>query len=426
MKTINKKTLLPALLFFMTGICCFLIPEKFSDAFVLGAGVISFLSCLPFLIHGIKWKRSMDLIGAAACLIFSLVCFFNFHTGYYLIAGVYGFYLLAIGIVFLIQWYLEHFKASLGVLGFLYFITGAFILIFNKEDFKIVQYVIGAYCFLQAFQLIEEYYCFTNPYDVRYFSFRHWACLPAFVVGVLPSFVISYLQDRRLKKEPTHFDGVKNDKPVNLRIWVHTGTYSFRLYGHMTFSRDDLMYSYGDYDVAQEKLFKTIGPGIFFNVNSEVYINNCCIVEQCPVFEYGIHLTKEQEEKFVKMAQEIHKNTIPWMCPMEEAIVKNGEAQFKNFESDYASRLWYRTDAKFRKYTKGPWAWYTLLGNNCSNFAAAKLNEIGLNLPVSIGIVSPGEFFDVLETAYRDPNSNVISRSWHSAVIPSTLFPTGD
>lgn len=92
----------------------------------------------------------------------------------------------------------------------------------------------------------------------------------------------------------------------------------------------------------------------------------------------------------------------------------------------YANRLWFRTGCRFRMYTRGPWKWYALLGNNCSNFAAAKLNEIGLHLPVSHGVVSPGEFYEVMETLFDDPDSCVITRSYHTVDIPASLFDVPD
>lgn len=335
-------------------------------------------------------------------------------------------YLLAIGLVFLIQAILDRFSGSRLWIGLGYLLAGGLLLVFRHDDPRFVMEIIGAYLLLQAWQNLEELFCFSNPYDAKYWSMRHWMALPAFFIGIFPSFVIGRIQDEGMKHRAVDFDGRKNDSEVNLRIWIHTGTYGPRLYGHMTFSRNNVMYSYGDYDVPAEKLFGTIGPGIFFTVNAEIYANNCCIVEHSPLFEYGLHLTDAQLQAFDRMSGGIFAQTVPWVCPMEAAHEAGWPVSLQTCGKMYANRLWFRTGCRFRMYTRGPWKWYALLGNNCSNFAAAKLNEIGLHLPVSHGVVSPGEFYEVMETLFDDPDSCVITRSYHTVDIPASLFDVPD
>lgn len=298
--------------------------------------------------------------------------------------------------------------------------------VFSSYRLATISHMLALYFFIQACQMGLELYFFSSPYNARYYSFRDWIMLPAWFVSVFPSFVMGHLVEKKMHDENTHFDAKKSEDKPDLIAWIHTGEYGTTLYGHMTFSRDSIMYSYGDYDVAKMKWFKTMGPGIFFSVNDQIYANNCCIVEHCPLFAYGIKLTDEQKQKFEAMKDSILSQTIRWHCPMQEAYFKTGHASLADFEKDYASRLWDRTCAIFRMYTKGQWAWYSLLGNNCSNYSSAMLNEIGLHIPVSKGIVSPGEFFEYFEQAYQDPDSCVISKSWHSAKVPSTLFDTID
>lgn len=418
--------LLPCLLYLIAGLACLFVPARFADGFLVVMGLVSLASAVPFAVHAVQWKRSLDALAALLTLALGILCLCFRSRGADLIAMIYSLYLAAIGVVFLIQAVLDHFPASKTWIGLAYLGVGLWLLFFHRQDARFVMFVIGAWLLLQAWQNAEELFFFSSPYDARYWSFRHWAALPAFIVGILPSFIIGYIQDRKLRGEPVDFDARKNDQEVNLRIWIHTGTYGPRLYGHMTFSRDDLMYSYGDYDVPAEKLFGTIGPGIFFTVNAEVYANNCCIVEHSPLFEYGLHITPEQEQKFDQMSADIFRNTVPWLCPMEQAMDQGKPVTLPEYESMYANRLWYRTACKFRKYDQGPWKWYALLGDNCSNFAAAKLNEIGLDLPISHGVVSPGEFYEVLETAFEDPDSCVITRSYHTAKVPASLFRVPD
>ena len=427
MKTIQKVQWLTAALFGVLGLIAILAPQSSAFLLIRTLGWLGAFSGFFFLVDAVRKKRSLDGVGGLLCLLFFVWVLVGWNHDDSILQVLFCVYYAIIAIVFLIQAFLDgkervqDWKAetALGLLYAALSASGAFGLAY-------IQNLFGLYLWLQALQLVLELYFFRHPYNVRYAALRPWMCLPAWIVGVLPSFVIGFLVTRRMENKATHFDARKTDEQPDLRVWIHTGTYGTKLYGHMTFSRDSIMYSYGNYDVPAMKLLKTIGPGVFFSVNDEIYANNCCIVEQCPLFEYGIRLTGKQKEAFEAMKDSILAQSKPWHCALQKAEWAHGPVDFQDFEHVYANRLWYRTCALFRKYTKTRWAWYSLLGNNCSNFDSAMLNQIGLDIPVSHGIVSPGEFFEYFEEAYEDPDSNVISKSWHSARVPSTLFPTID
>ncbi|WP_348665076.1 hypothetical protein [Dubosiella newyorkensis] len=389
--------------------------------------LIGLASGLLFFFDAFRKKRSLDLVASIVCLLYFGWALLWWKRDADILRTLFIVYYAIIAAIFYIQTILDlkdhssDWKAEL-LLAFFY----TCFVVFSSYRLATISHMLALYFFIQACQMGLELYFFSSPYNARYYSFRDWIMLPAWFVSVFPSFVMGHLVEKKMHDENTHFDAKKSEDKPDLIVWIHTGEYGTTLYGHMTFSRDSIMYSYGDYDVAKMKWFKTMGPGIFFSVNDQIYANNCCIVEHCPLFAYGIKLTDEQKQKFEAMKDSILSQTIRWHCPMQEAYFKTGHASLADFEKDYASRLWNRTCAIFRMYTKGQWAWYSLLGNNCSNYSSAMLNEIGLHIPVSKGIVSPGEFFEYFEQAYQDPDSCVISKSWHSAKVPSTLFDTID
>jgi len=389
--------------------------------------LIGLASGLLFFFDAFRKKRSLDLVASIVCLLYFGWALLWWKRDADILRTLFIVYYAIIAAVFYIQTILDlkdhssDWKAEL-LLAFFY----TCFVVFSSYRLATISHMLALYFFIQACQMGLELYFFSSPYNARYYSFRDWIMLPAWFVSVFPSFVMGHLVEKKMHDENTHFDAKKSEDKPDLIVWIHTGEYGTTLYGHMTFSRDSIMYSYGDYDLAKMKWFKTMGPGIFFSVNDQIYANNCCIVEHCPLFAYGIKLTDEQKQKFEAMKDSILSQTIRWHCPMQEAYFKTGHASLADFEKDYASRLWDRTCAIFRMYTKGQWAWYSLLGNNCSNYSSAMLNEIGLHIPVSKGIVSPGEFFEYFEQAYQDPDSCVISKSWHSAKVPSTLFDTID
>ncbi len=427
MTTIRKAEIFSILLFLFLSLACLFYPSSTAMVLIRMTALIGLASGLLFFFDAFHKKRSLDLVASIVCLLYFGWALLWWKRDADILRTLFIVYYAIIAAVFYIQTILDlkdhssNWKAEL-LLAFFY----TCFVVFSSYRLATISHLLALYFFIQACQMGLELYFFSSPYNARYYSFRDWIMLPAWFVSVFPSFVMGHLVEKKMHDENTHFDAKKSEDKPDLIVWIHTGEYGTTLYGHMTFSRDSIMYSYGDYDVAKMKWFKTLGPGIFFSVNDQIYANNCCIVEHCPLFAYGIKLTDEQKQKFEAMKDSILSQTIRWHCPMQEAYFKTGHASLADFEKDYASRLWDRTCAIFRMYTKGQWAWYSLLGNNCSNYSSAMLNEIGLHIPVSKGIVSPGEFFEYFEQAYQDPDSCVISKSWHSAKVPSTLFDTID
>ncbi|MEY8543680.1 hypothetical protein [Dubosiella newyorkensis] len=427
MTTIRKAEIFSILLFLFLSLACLFYPYNTAMVLIRMTALIGLASGLLFFFDAFRKKRSLDLVASIVCLLYFGWALLWWKRDADILRTLFIVYYAIIAAVFYIQTILDlkdhssDWKAEL-LLAFFY----TCFVVFSSYRLATISHMLALYFFIQACQMGLELYFFSSPYNARYYSFRDWIMLPAWFVSVFPSFVMGHLVEKKMHDENTHFDAKKSEDKPDLIVWIHTGEYGTTLYGHMTFSRDSIMYSYGDYDLAKMKWFKTMGPGIFFSVNDQIYANNCCIVEHCPLFAYGIKLTDEQKQKFEAMKDSILSQTIRWHCPMQEAYFKTGHASLADFEKDYASRLWDRTCAIFRMYTKGQWAWYSLLGNNCSNYSSAMLNEIGLHIPVSKGIVSPGEFFEYFEQAYQDPDSCVISKSWHSAKVPSTLFDTID
>lgn len=427
MTTIRKAEIFSILLFLFLSLACLFYPYNTPMVLIRMTALIGLASGLLFFFDAFRKKRSLDLVASIVCLLYFGWALLWWKRDADILRTLFIVYYAIIAAVFYIQTILDlkdhssDWKAEL-LLAFFY----TCFVVFSSYRLATISHMLALYFFIQACQMGLELYFFSSPYNARYYSFRDWIMLPAWFVSVFPSFVMGHLVEKKMHDENTHFDAKKSEDKPDLIVWIHTGEYGTTLYGHMTFSRDSIMYSYGDYDVAKMKWFKTMGPGIFFSVNDQIYANNCCIVEHCPLFAYGIKLTDEQKQKFEAMKDSILSQTIRWHCPMQEQYFNTGNASLAEFKHDYASRLWDRTCAVFRMYTKGQWAWYSLLGNNCSNYSSAMLNEIGLHIPVSKGIVSPGEFFEYFEQAYQDPDSCVISKSWHSAKVPSTLFDTID
>ena len=357
MTTIRKAEIFSILLFLFLCLACLFYPYNTAMVLIRMTALIGLASGLLFFFDAFRKKRSLDLVASIVCLLYFGWALLWWKRDADILRTLFIVYYAIIAAVFYIQTILDlkdhssDWKAEL-LLAFFY----TCFVVFSSYRLATISHMLALYFFIQACQMGLELYFFSSPYNARYYSFRDWIMLPAWFVSVFPSFVMGHLVEKKMHDENTHFDAKKSEDKPDLIVWIHTGEYGTTLYGHMTFSRDSIMYSYGDYDVAKMKWFKTMGPGIFFSVNDQIYANNCCIVEHCPLFAYGIKLTDEQKQKFEAMKDSILSQTIRWHCPMQEAYFKTGHASLADFEKDYASRLWDRTCAIFRMYTKGQWA----------------------------------------------------------------------
>lgn len=427
MKTISKLEWISGILFLILGTGCFFFPIRYAKAFFYICAGLATASCLALMYEAIRQKRgSLWLYAAVAG---TAAGFLWFHTQYshVLIGLVFSLYIFVNFLVEGIQVVLDYSEKSSDLNEHL-LMTLAYLVLFivsvslRRYDIRLIMYYFGVYLLIQAFQCFAELYVIHHPHSSRTYSFNHWVALPVYIVFLLPFWILSSMNRRLMKQDKLSYDERKNEEPVNLRVFIHSGLSGDHRVGHMTFSYKGMMYSYGNYDKAEEKLFRTIGPGIFFRVPADIYVNNCCIYEGSTLFEFGLHLNPEQEEKLVSMLQEIMDTTYRWYCPIEQADM--GWLHFKEYESDYASRLHYRTGAKFRKFSCGQYKTYWVMGDNCSLFAENILSALDHQIVHKSGIVTPGEYFEYFQEAYADPKSNVVFRSWHSASVPSTLYPT--
>lgn len=407
------------------GICLFL-PVKFAVFIFYAAALLMSLSAILLLYEAVRKKKGILFLGAAVSALIAIIFWTHQTDGAQLASFVFAVYMIGCSFIEAVQFILDVKNRAarswihlLSCLAYLAISIAAFV--FRSTDVRLLMRLFGAYCLYQALQIVIEIFWFSRPHSSRAMSFRMWSALPVYIVGVLPSIVLRVLLTRKMDDARRHYDEHKNNEPVNLRVFIHTGLTGDHLFGHMTFSYKGIMFSYGNYDKAEERFFRSIGPGVLFTVPADIYVNNSCLIEGSTIFEFGLHLDEKQEQKLQSILRKTFSETYRWYCPIEKI---GGRADFEKLQDDYTNRLSYRTGAKFRKFYHGMWKTYWIAGDNCSLFADDVLSQIDCHIVHKSGIVSPGEYFEFFTEAYQDPNSNVVFRSWHDPNFPDTLYST--
>lgn len=427
MKMSEKMELAIALIFVGVGIFCLFFPRIIADGVMISIALFCSVSSIVLFAQFFRHRHPMDLVKAILTLLLTILFWSYRAAGLTFVAEVCGCYMFFNAIILFIEGLLdlrEHSKY-----GWFFFLSGAgaftlFILsqVVGKTDPRFWQQMIGAYLCYQGVQQIFELFVFRHHHSSRAWNFRYWTSLPVYIAAAGPSMILRYTEKKKLTAKVFPHDEHKNDLPVNLRVYIHSGLDGEHQIGHMTFSYRGVMFSYGNYDKSEEKFMRMIGPGILFTVPAEIYVNNSCIYEQSTIFEFGIHLDEEQERRLVGLIQEYFDQTYRWYCPLNR--VPLSKENFEKMKDDYSSRLFWRTGSKFYKFRKGPWKTYWILGNNCSLFTSSLLHDLDREFHLPRGINTPGEFFEYYVEAYQDPDSNVVYQTWHSPQHPETLYPT--
>lgn len=291
------------------------------------------------------------------------------------------------------------------------FFFGAFFLLFSLfflfypvEKVSIFVTIIGIYCAIIGLSRLYEFLIdiLSEKFKLN-FKKKLRITLPVFLEVFVPKRAL-----KRINKYIDEFidENKKNNKESDLKIFIHLSKYGFNQFGHMDIMFEGKIYSYGNYDKDSRKLYTTLGDGVLFELTKkEEYINLCINTSKKTIVEYGIKLTEIQKEKLRLELKSIMENCTVWVPP----VATKKRIKKKEY-TDYTSKLYLATKAKFYKFTKGPYKKYFVLGVNCTYFADMLMRNCVFEVLKLVGIISPGTYFEYLDENYRKKYSNVVSK----------------
>lgn len=385
-------------------------------------GFLAATTLVLFIRRFTTGSRVNYILAAASLALLLLVAFM---PGV-LASVAFGIYMLFCAICYFLQAYadgMSNWKDPSSLLfGCAYLALALFLFLARHHDSRMLQVVVGWYLVFQGLELLLVHSVSRHRRSLGYRVLNHMTSLPVAFVTFLPFMVLETMEKRIRTSGSISYDRKKTDAEPDLMVYIHTGTEGVHAVGHMTFCFEGLMYSYGNYAKKEEKLAGTLGPAVFFTVLPEVYINNSCIYEGTTLYGFGLILTDRQKDTLRNTLGDMMNSMVRWACPLQQD--PQGWQHPEQWFTDYASRLFWRTGCKFWQFTRGQWKTYWVMGTNCSLFAETILTAAGCRIPRKKGIVSPGEYFQYFQELFADPDSQVISRQWHTASVPATLYRT--
>lgn len=289
--------------------------------------------------------------------------------------------------------------------GLIYLSIGLMVLFSPIIYLDLVLKILGIYSVLLGFSYIMDYLELKHHKKFP----RIKICLPSIIEAIIPLSVLQNINKMINKNDDVIYVQKKNDEKVDLEILIHVTENGFGRLGHMDICFEGEIISFGNYDKSTYRLFEGTGSGIlFFIKDRNKYIKFCIENSKKTLFVFGLKLTEKEKQDIRKNIDKIKDNLVPWNPPCVE--YKNKKHFKKKEFTDYASKLYRKTKAKFYKFKTGKYKIYFVLGNNCVSLSNKIIGKALKDSFKISGIITPGTYYDYLEREFMKKNSIVVSK----------------
>jgi len=412
-KIISRTSLIINILIFsFLGICLLFLPIESIQFFCLilksllaFTGVMQILTC-------ILKRNNSSLLNGIFMLLFGYFIHYFQETFLSFFPIIVGLYILLHSVAKIIHFILNQ-KRNLKdqLVTLLWGITDAIFslsfLLQPKGNIRNLTILLGCYFILMSSTYLYDFLRDIFPKVDIFKKQKIRFSLPVIFLTFIPYTVLTKLN--KLLNQNITIVSIK-DKPVSqnvdLEIFIHVKQKGNGRFGHADICFENKVYSYGNYDRSSFKLFASIGEGILFEISDkEKYLNFCMHHSKKMLFCYGITLTKEQKEKVKNQIKKLKSNTYRWYAKAEKE-----KHELEEF-SDYPSILYDYTQAKFYKFKRSSFKIYFLLTTNCVKLVEYVANAVGMDILNINGIITPGTYYNYLESEFKRKNSNVITKT---------------
>lgn len=348
--------------------------DWFGLLFVLGELALVVI----LLLHGLWFKQIMTLV-FGVWIVFNACCrFFAFVIAYRdrLSIRVYlfldGLFSLIFGVILLSNW--------------------------TKTTY-LVNNLIGYYMIIFAcFQLFSAINLLSNNKIKQSIRFP----LPIFIAAFLPSQVVRTANelvknDQSILSKPDEVADDTNKVFVNFYMKVK----GHEQFGHVDIAYEGKIYSYGCHDPFNRMSQMLYGDGVLIVANQSEFIDFEINQRDKVMVQFECELNSDQIRLFKQGLADLMAKTVVFDFPYKR-------------DSDcrhYLTRMHAaNVEATYYKFTEGYFKTYFVLTTNCVLLVETLFQKTGINLFNINGIIVPGTYYDVLNTAYNQENSFVLSK----------------
>ena len=379
-----------------------------------GLIIKSLINLFQFAIKKIKQKK--DTIGKEITdILFSIIVLVLNDKIVTLLPLVFGLYFLAIVIIRIVDYYIytkNGIKGRIGLLLSIIFnlITSLVLMINHNSKTKFLVIIIGIYLIMIGSGSMLTFLLEILPINlVNKIKMNIKIPVPEIFTAFIPQKLISLINEI-LAVDPTatKYNHIKKNDNSDIQVILHLAKNGTAAMGHIEIAVDDVIYSYGNYDMHSRSLFDSIGDGVILIVDKQKYIQYCVERRDRYLIEFGLQLTKKEKEIIKKNINDlINNNTIDYYSDAE--LMDQNKLPRKKL-TDMSSEIYLYAGGKYKKIIKGKYKKFFVLNNNCAMMVKNVLKNINKDVLAINGILTPGAYYEYLNDQFMLKNTNVISR----------------
>ncbi len=388
------------------------------NIYLIGS-ILAFIAIFDFYHLFFGKKEQKKLIEAIIKLVldcaFTLVMFYKTNFILASITIFFGLYIFLHSLLHLFNFFLyytNHIKGSLKL--FFYFIItlilSLLLILHPTQNIVYAQVIIGLYLIFLGITKLNDFLVETIPTRIsNKMKARIQIQLPILLAMFIPKRLLSLINEMvEIKKEDTNFRVVKNHHLPDIEVIIHLAKGGTAAFGHVEVCYQNKIYSFGNYDMHSRSFFNAIGDGVICIADRDRYIDYVLEQKHRYLVVFGIQLTNQEKKIIEKRIHDLTEhNTIdyyPDLALADKGLLPPGDYH------DMSSEIYKLANGKFKKIISGKNKKFFVLKTNCVMVANSIFNGIGKNIIALNGIISPGSYYEYLNNAFLNKNSNVITR----------------
>ena len=383
--------------------------------FVITLIVLTILSIIYVIFT--RWtNRKITLLIQVLLLIIIGIYGFNHRSEFFqYLPIVLGIYLLIQASVKVISLYLIIIDKLPGAKWlafklFFNFVMGCLLTFDPLNHGYIAIYVMGTYFIIYGSSYVYRSLTALIPSRVvDSIDEKFYLSIPTILGALLPPHLMKVILSKsEIEQRSEEFDAIKDNIECELEVLVHVAKSGPAQLGHCDLVYQGVVLSYGCYDPHTRHLFGTYGDGVVLLADRDEYLYNCLERENKVLVCFGIALNKKQKESLDQALITSFEKFVPFES--DENLRSKG-IELDRACDDYLSRVSRNVEfARYYKISEGRYKTFFVFYSNCVSYVSKLLSAVGLRLFDFSGIISPGAYFDFLNSEFKSSKGHVVSR----------------
>ena len=427
----SSTLLLTSILYFVVGVLCLINPKQIVTLlyYILSYGFI-LISIFNFLsatfVRKTKKQKQASYLESVVIFIFGFWVLINPQNLFSILPYIISAWGFINVLIRLINWYVYFSDRLIGTFriaieAVILTIFSILLLIRPITQAKFVIYIIGAYFIFYGFTYLQDFY---NQMFQKEIKHKRKMALPIFMNALLPQRLVLYI-NKKLTEQPNEHSFLSinpTNEKSDIEIFIHLGDKGFDSVGHVDIAFGDIVISYGNHDSHSTILRGAVGDGVIYFAERSSYLKMIVDKFNRSIIAFGIKLTQDEKIRVKKQLLSLANRFTPWLSDQQKSDLGYSVDSTQN----YASSLTRYIQPKFYKFTHGKFKTYFIMTTNCVLLADTIVGKSSIDLIAIDGMITPGTYYDFLNSEFQVEHSIVISRTIYNSYTIDELVINED